>query len=247
MDGHAVSPGDEAHDVVAGDGGAALGKLDQTVGKTLYDDTLFAAGALRQEGFCPVVGLGRFLSGLFQRLFLLVQLLNTLKLSLHPVNGLLRGEAAITDGGVHLVQSPVGYPLQKLRQIFQRQHVLHGNAAVLHLRFKGGPAVGDVFLSALFFEPLADFAAGLAGLGNFHPVPAGTLGGFRSENLHNVAVFQLKIIGDDPPVDFGPDHVIAHGGVNGIGKVDGGGSGGQVLYVAAGSKHKHLIREHIHL
>ena len=52
---------------------------------------------------------------------------------------------------------------------------------------------------------------------------------------------------DDAVIDLGTDHAVAHGGVNGIGEVDGGGSGGQILHVAVGGEHKHLVGEHIHL
>ena len=115
------------------------------------------------------------------------------------------------------------------------------------LRVKGGAAVGNVFLPALFFEPLPDLGAGLGGLGDFHPVPAGAFGVFGGKNLHNIAVFQHMIQRDDAVIDLGTDHAVAHGGVNGIGEVDGGGSGGQILYVAVGGEHKHLVGEHIHL
>ena len=52
---------------------------------------------------------------------------------------------------------------------------------------------------------------------------------------------------DDPAVDLGAHHPVAHGGVDGIGEVDGGGAGGQVLHVAAGGEDEHLVGEHIHL
>ena len=35
--------------------------------------------------------------------------------------------------------------------------------------------------------------------------------------------------------------------MDGIGKVDGGGAGGQVLHIAVGGEHKHLVGEHIDL
>ncbi len=83
--------------------------------------------------------------------------------------------------------------------------------------------------------------------GNLHPVPAGALGVFGGENLHDVAVFQHMVQGDDPAVDLGAHHPVAHGGVNGVGKVDGGGAGGQVLHVAARCEDEDLIGEHIDL
>ena len=52
---------------------------------------------------------------------------------------------------------------------------------------------------------------------------------------------------DDAVIHLGADHAVAHGGVDGVGEVDGGGSGGQVLHVAVGGEHEHLVGEHIHL
>ena len=51
--------------------------------------------------------------------------------------------------------------------------------------------------------------------------------------------------GDDAPVDLGPHHAVAHGGVNGVGEVDGSGPGGQVLHVAVGGEDEHLVGEHV--
>ena len=53
--------------------------------------------------------------------------------------------------------------------------------------------------------------------------------------------------GDHPAVHPGSHHAVAHGGVDVIGKVDGGGPGGQALHVAVGGKDEHLVGEHIHL
>ena len=52
---------------------------------------------------------------------------------------------------------------------------------------------------------------------------------------------------DDAVIHLGADHAVAHGGMDGVGEVDGGGSGGEVLHVAVGCEHEHLIGEHIHL
>ena len=118
---------------------------------------------------------------------------------------------------------------------------------MLQLRLEGGTAVCDVLLFLLLLEPLANLAAGLAASGNLHPVPAGTLGVLGGEDLHDVAVFQHMVQRDDPAVHLGAHHPVAHGGVDGVGKVDGRGAGGQVLHVAARCEDEHLIGEHIDL
>ena len=51
----------------------------------------------------------------------------------------------------------------------------------------------------------------------------------------------------DPPVDFGAHHVVADGGVYGIGEVNGRGARRQVDDIAIGGEHEHLVGEHVHL
>ena len=124
---------------------------------------------------------------------------------------------------------------------------LQSDAAALQLRLEGGPAVDDVLVPTLPLEPLAYLGAGVAGAGDLHPVPAWAVGGLGGDHLYDVAVFQAGIKGDQTAVDLGPHHVVAHGGVDVIGEVDGRGSGGEVDDVAAGGEHEHLVGKHIHL
>ena len=118
---------------------------------------------------------------------------------------------------------------------------------MLQLGLKGGPPGGDVLLPALLFEPLANFVSRFVGFADLHPVPAGASGGLGGDDLHNVPVFQRGVIGDNAPIDPGARHGVAYGGVDGVGKVDGGGPGGQALHVSVGGEHEHLVGEHIHL
>ena len=48
-------------------------------------------------------------------------------------------------------------------------------------------------------------------------------------------------------VCLGPNHLVAHLAVDGIGKVDGGGAGRQVDEVAARREHKHLVVKEVNL
>ena len=118
---------------------------------------------------------------------------------------------------------------------------------MLELRLEGGAAGGDVLLPPLLLEPLADLVAGLVALGDLQPVPAGTLGVLGGDDLHDVAVFQGGVVGHHTAVDLGAHHAVAHGGVDVVGKVDGGGSGGQALHVPVGCEDEHLVGKHIHL
>ena len=120
-----------------------------------------------------------------------------------------------------------------------------GQSHPLELGFKGGLAVDNVLVPLLFFEPLLDFGASLVALADVQPVPAGTLGGFGGDDLHNVAVAQRGIDVGDAVVDLCANHGVAHTGVNGIGKINGGGAGGQGDNSALGGKDEHLVVEHI--
>ena len=107
--------------------------------------------------------------------------------------------------------------------------------------------MGHVFLPLLPLEPLADLGAGLVALGQLHPVAAGALGVFGGDDLHDLAGAQAVVKADDAPVDLRPRHGVAHGGVDGIGKVDGRCPGGQIDDIAAGGKDKDLVGEEIDL
>ena len=248
MDGHAVATGDEAHDVVSGDGGAAFGELHQTVVQTFHDNALLALDGLGLLGSVRRLGVLLGLRhSLCQHLLLLPLLLAALQLALDPAHRLLSSETAVADGGVQVVQRGIGHLFQQHRQELRVQHVFHDDAAVTQLRIESGAAVGNVLVPLFLFEPLTDLGAGLVALGDLHPVPAGTLGVFGGQNLHDVAVFQHMVQRDDAVIHLGADHAVAHGGMDGVGEVDGGGSGGEVLHVAVGCEHEHLIGEHIHL
>ena len=157
------------------------------------------------------------------------------------------GDAAVADGGIHVVQTLIGQTLQDIGEIFLRRQLLEGDAGALDLRLEGGAAAGNILVAALPLEPLADLAASLAGAGDLHPVAAGAVGGFGGDYLHHVAVFQLGIELGDVAVDFGGHHVVAYGGMDAVGKVDGRGAGGQIDDVALRREHEHLVGEHIHL
>ena len=169
------------------------------------------------------------------------------QLVLGPGHRLGGGGAAIADGGVQLIQGAEAHLAQDIGQILLGSDGRQGDLHVLQLGLEGGPSGGDVLLPALLLEPLADLISGLVGLADLQPVPAGALGGFGGLHLYNVAVVQGIVKGDHPAVHPGSHHAVAHGGVDVIGKVDGGGPGGQALHVAVGGKDEHLVGEHIHL
>ena len=250
MDGDAEAAGDEAHHRVAGHGGTALGELHQAVVDALHDDSALVvlAGLDRHRG--RIAGGGIDGIGLLGRLFggglLGVEPVEPGHLVLDPHHSFLGGHAAVADGGVQLIQGAEAHLLEN-----KGQHVLggdgrQGQAHVLELRLEGGAAGGDVLLPPLLLKPLADLVAGLVGLADLHPVTAGAVGRLGGDDLHDVAVFQGGVEGDHAAIDLGARHVVAHGGVDVIGKVDGCGPGGQVDDVAPGGEHENLVGEQVH-
>jgi len=103
VDGHAVAAGDEADDVIARNGRAALGELDKAVGKPLHHDAVLALFTHGNGG----AGLARLAGdghgGVALGLLLLVE---SLELVADAVDGLLRREAAVADGGVQSSRLP---------------------------------------------------------------------------------------------------------------------------------------------
>ena len=238
VDGHAVALGDKADDGVAGDGGTAAGELQKARADVLHDD----AGVGGHSGLLPVglEGLGRLilggggLAGLHQ-------------LVADAVDALHRRHAAVADGGVHVVQGVEAHLAQDGGQhvlVLQHSRV---DAHALELGFEAGLAVGDVLLALFLLEPLLDLDARLVALADLEPVAAGTLGALGGEYLHDVAVFELHVEAGNAVIHLGAHHGVAHGGVDGIGEVDGRGAGGQGDDLALGGEDEDLVVEHIHL
>ena len=101
MHGNAVAAGDEAHDIVSRHRGAALGELHQTVGQTLHHDPLLALGALGHSGTHELRLVRHRDLRLPFRLMLVDDALDVLP---QPADDLQCRNAAVADGGVHIVQ-----------------------------------------------------------------------------------------------------------------------------------------------
>ena len=243
MDGHALAPGDEAHDIVPGDRGAAAGKFDQAVVQSGHQHAVDGLALLQRRFFPPLGGLvdlvqhGLFFGGL----------LAAEQFVVHPVDGLGGGDAAVADGGVQVLHRGEGHALQKLGQQLLVGKDGGRQALGAQLRLKHIPAGGDVLVPAFLFEPLLDLGTGGAAFGHAEPVPAGARRVFRGADLDDIAVLQHMVQLHDAPVDGGAHHGVAHAGMDAVGEVDGGGAGGQIDHVALGGEHEHLVGEHIDL
>ena len=150
MDGHAVALGDKADDIVAGNGRTAAAILDGTGADILDDD----AGARRRLGLLLLFAEGEQLlrrhiaAGLGQ-------------LVAHAAHGLRRGQAAVADGGVHIVEAVEADALEHHGPdvvLLQNGRI---DANVPQLGFEAQLAARDVLLALLLFEPLLDLDARL--------------------------------------------------------------------------------------
>ena len=95
-------------------------------------------------------------------------------------------------------------------------------------------------------EVVADLGLGAVGDGEAQPVAARLVPG-GGEDLDDVAVLQLVAQGDHLPVHPGPDALVAHLGVDGVGEVDGGGAAREHLDLTRGGEAVHLLGVEVEL
>ena len=75
----------------------------------------------------------------------------------------------------------------------------------------------------------------------------GPLADLRRQDLDDIAVVQRRVVAGDAVVDLRADHGVADGGMDGVGKVDGRGAGGQGDDLALGREDEDLVVEHVDL
>ena len=156
-------------------------------------------------------------------------------------------QTAIADGRIHFIHRvtvvaarQVGHELVIL---LRRDH--HQVAAQLF--FKGILALGNVFVPALFLEPVADLVLCFAGFYNVQPVAGGTTVFRAGDDFNDFAGNDLMVNGHNAVVYLGADHPVSHGGMDGVSKVDDGCAGRQVDHIAAWGKGKHFFRQQVRL
>ena len=130
---------------------------------------------------------------------------------------------------------------------FGLDQVGHGHAAAAAFLVDHGLAQLDVFVLLDLLEELADFRLGLGRLADAQPVAGGALAGGGGHDLHPVAGFQRGVQGDDLAVDLGAHALVAHGGVDAVGEVEGRGSLGHGHHVALGGEEEHFLGEQVGL
>ena len=165
----------------------------------------------------------------------------------HAAECLGRRQAAIADGGIHIVQRVEGQLAQQRRQQLRSLHERRVHAPAPQLALEAGLAVRDVLLALFLFEPLLDLCARLIGVADVQPIAARPLGGLGGQDLNDVAVSERLIEAGDPVVDLRADHGVADAGVDCIGKVDRRRAGGQAHDLALRGEDEDLVVEHIDL
>ena len=108
-------------------------------------------------------------------------------------------------------------------------------------------ASDDIFLLHLGLKPLVDLGLGLGALYNIQPVPAGALGVLGGNHLDLVPVLDHIVNIDQLSVDSGSHHLVAHGAVDGISKINGRRTAGQCLYIAGRSKAVNAVGKQIQI
>ena len=111
--------------------------------------------------------------------------------------------------GIFIAESPI---------VVERGPV---NTLGLTVAFYLVPASDDIVFLHLALEPLVNFILSLGALHNTQPVPAGPLGVLGSDDFQLVAVLNHIFNGHQLAVDPGSHHLIAHGAVYTICKVNG--------------------------
>ena len=147
----------------------------------------------------------------------------------------------MTYGGHDRIPVPEPVFAQNALLIFRFHDLLHLDA--LHLAVLGNQilSLDDIALFKLRLKPLVDLVFCLRGLHHVQPVPAGTLGILRGDDLDPVAVVDHIVDGNQLPVHSGSDHLVAHRAVYAVCKVNGIGTSAQRLHIAARRKTVHRI------
>ena len=226
MDGHALSAGDEADDIVPRHRRAAAGELHKAVAQPRDKDAVDSLALLLRLLLAPLGGLG----DLFKRG--LAVGLDIAHLVAQTVRDPCGGNAAVADGSVEIVHRAEGQALEDGCYDTLVKHIVKREAVVPQLLGEHFAAADDVLLAALLLVPLLYLGARGAGLSDIEPVTAGAGRGLGGAYLDDIAVLEHIVIGDDAAVDLCADHVVADVGMDAVSKVDRRRPGGEVYNVA---------------
>ncbi len=108
-------------------------------------------------------------------------------------------------------------------------------------------AVDDVLGAVLLLEPLPDLLAGVGGPDDVQPVARWPVLALGRDDLDDVAVLEPVVQRHEAVVDLGADRAVADVRVDAVREVERRGARGQVLDVALGGEHEHLVLEDVEL
>ncbi len=152
------------------------------------------------------------------------------------------GQVATADSHVQVIGVTQAEAFHHRREL--RHEIFREQSHAPDLAFDGLLAGPQVVVMALFFEPLAHFAARPAAmnvaLARVQPVAAGT-GLFRRQNFHAIAGFHLMRQRHDTTVDFRPAATVTHFGVYLVSKIQHRCPGRQIDHLAFGCQHIHPL------
>ena len=239
VDGHAPPPRNVAHDLVAGHGAAALGEAHGNVHILVAHQNDAVVGA---AGIHPLLGLfGQLLQLRRGRRLVGALLVNKLGHHIH------RRHAAVAHRAEHVIHFNKAILLQHALAVFGLEQVAQINAPALAFPVHHGAAQLDVLALEFLFQELADFRLGLWGFADAQPVGGRALAGGGGHDLHPVACFQRGIQRHNLAVHLGAHALVAHGGMDAVGKVQGRGALGHGDHVALGGKEENLLGKQIGL
>src|SRR4051794_1977929 len=230
MDAHPATARDEAHDLVAGDGGAATGETHEHVVETLDVDADLRTRALETA---------RPQDGGSGDLFFLVA---GADVAGHLLHQRACGQVPLTDGDERGVEIGIPMGLDLLEQHFRAPHSLHGQGLASELL---GQLVAPGFeriVAPLTTEPLLDLVARTWRLDERQPIArrAGRLE-LGHEDLARVTAAQTMIERYEPTIDLGAYALVSDLGVHRVGEVDGRRVDRQRDDAALGREDEHLF------
>ena len=164
---------------------------------------------------------------------------------LHLVDHLALFQSAVAYGGQHgiPVPEPVFPHNRACVVILQQLGKVH--APGLAITVQQLLALDDIVFLQLALEPLVDLVLGLGALHHVQPVPAGALGILGSDDLYPVPVLDFIIDGHQLVVHPGAHHLVAHRGMDAVGKIDCRGACGQVLHLPGGREAVYIVGKQI--
>ena len=186
VDGHAVALGDKADDLVAGNRRAAAAEFDHARADVLDNN----AGGIDGGRILPRKRLGGKRPG------------RSGQIVADAADGFRRGESAVADGGVHVVEAFEADLLEHERQNVVVLDEVGVDADVAQLCVEARLAADDVLVALLALEPLLDLDAGLVRLADVQPVAARALGRFGRQDLDDIAVVQRRVVAGDAVIEM---------------------------------------------